>query len=117
LRTARSRVSFITASPWAIIPAIIGASSWGTRSAIQTKRPARLVVYIDDQLARDDPIPEGHDAGSLLQTNIGHKPGREVVMDRPDIPKRVPPDLRARVDQDRSMNRCDGTPSLVRADP
>ena len=39
-------------------------------------QPTPLVVDIDNQLARHDPIPESHDARAFFQTNVGDEPRR-----------------------------------------
>ena len=106
----------MTASPWSIIVATVGASCGaGIRNPDEAASPVAVredlrrcvvmghlpadhrpgettsgVVEIDDELARDEAVAERHDARAIFEPDICDESGREPQVERSDVPKRIP---------------------------
>lgn len=64
----------------------------------------RVIVDIDDYLARDQPVPKGHNPGPFLEPDVCDKSRGQSPMDRADIPKRIPHGRWIRLEPHLTMN-------------
>src|SRR4051812_28502598 len=60
--------------------------------------PARAVLDAHDDLAGDRSVGECHHPRPLLHANVRDEAGKEPGMERADVAKRIPDDLRPRLD-------------------
>jgi hypothetical protein len=134
---AASSVVLMTRVPCSIISSVWGARSFGSRSAVHTNRarcspsekicatplwclygpstidqasPAR-VVEVDQHLAHDRAIGEGHDPVVSVAPRVGDEPGCEALVQRTPVAQRGPRVLGARIDDGLFANRSHAIPS------
>jgi hypothetical protein len=77
------------------------------RAADQRPRErARLVVDVDDQLARDEAVPEGHHPRAPLERRVDDEARRLAPVDRAHVADGVPDVTGRSLDCDLASDRC-----------
>src|SRR5262245_20572585 len=62
-------------------------------------QPSGLVIQADDQLADYQAVGEGDDSGPLFEASVDDEAGDEALVQRTDVPKRIPHVVRGGFEQ------------------